>query len=132
MKVSKEALRTARQCLRMVLAKGTVNESAAKQIVSKFIAEKPRHYLGILSAFQRMLRLEIERRSATVESATPLDAAGRENVLNDLRKTHGADLVAEFKVNPALLGGLRIKLGSNVWDGSVKARLDLLRDRLSA
>ena len=64
MKVSKDALRTARQCIRLVIDNGTVNETTAHKIVTRFIAEKPRHYIGILSAFQRMLRLEMEKRHA--------------------------------------------------------------------
>ena len=48
----------------------------------------------------------------------------------DLRRRYGNDLTAEFKVNPELLGGMRVKVGSDVWDGSVKARLTELKNRL--
>lgn len=131
MKVSKEALRTSRQLIRLVLRDGAVNENTARAIVTRVAADKPRHYIGILSSFQRMLRLELAKRQAVVESAEPLVQHERDSVLNDLRAKHGADIQADFKTTPELLGGLRIKLGSTVWDGSVKARIDSLRSAFS-
>src|SRR5687768_3994869 len=59
MKISKEARRTARQLIRYTLRDGKVNEDTARRIVAKLIAEKPRHYAGILNAYSRLLRLEV-------------------------------------------------------------------------
>lgn len=132
MKIRKEALRTARQLIRLTLRDGRVNEDTAREVVAKITAEKPRHYLGILSGYQRMLRLEVEKRHAIVESAVELDEAGRKAILDELQKKHGADITADYKTNPALLGGLRVTLGSTVWDGSVKSRLDQFRDAVLA
>jgi F-type H+-transporting ATPase subunit delta len=132
MKISKEARRTARQLIRLTLRDGAVNEDTARQIVGKLIAEKPRHYLGILSAYQRMLRLEVEKRLAIVESAVELDGNERRSITSKLKKQHGADITTEFRVTPDLIGGLRIKLGSTVWDGSIKSRLDNFRNALAA
>ncbi len=132
MKVKKEALRSSRQLIRLVTRDGSIDESMAKTIVQKVATEKPRHYLGILSSFQRMLRLEFEKRQAVVESAEPLSPVEQDGVLSNLRSKHGADVRAEFKITPELLGGLRIKLGSTVWDGSVRARLDALTQAFSA
>lgn len=132
MKVSKDALRTARQFLRLTLRNGTLDHGAARTIVSKVIADKPRNYLGILNAYQRLLRLEIEKRHAIVESANELTGEEQTKVIRDLQYRHGQDVTTEFRVSPELLGGIRIKLGSNVWDGSVKSRLDALRGKVLA
>lgn len=131
MKIHKEALRTARQLIRLTIRDGGVNEDTAKQIVAKVIADKPRHYLGILAGYQRMLRLEVQKRHAIVESAVELDGNERRSISSKLKKQHG-DITSEFKTTPDLIGGLRVSLGSTVWDGSVKARLDRLRDALLA
>ena len=48
----------------------------------------------------------------------------------DLRARFGPDVTAEFRTSPGLIGGLRIRLGSDVLDGSVKARLDKLADAI--
>jgi F-type H+-transporting ATPase subunit delta len=132
MKVSKDAIRTARQFLRLTLRNGNLDLPAAKTIVEKVIADKPRNYLGILTSFQRLLRLEMEKRHAIVESATPLHETEQVTVTADLQLRHGSDITTEFRTNPDLLGGIRIKLGSTVWDGSVKSRLEALRDKVLA
>jgi F-type H+-transporting ATPase subunit delta len=132
MKVSKDALRTARQFLRLTLRNGNLDLPAAKTIVEKVIADKPRTYLGILTSFQRLLRLEMEKRHAIVESATPLPETEQVTVTADLQLRHGSDITTEFRTNPDLLGGIRIKLGSTVWDGSVKSRLEALREKVLA
>ncbi len=130
MKISKEAKRTARQLMRLTLREGRVNEETARTIIARIIAEKPRHYIGILSGFQRMLRLEVARRHAVVENATTLSNEECDAIRARLQAEHGADVTAEFRLNPELIGGMRVKLGSTVWDGSVKSRLDNLRASL--
>lgn len=132
MKVSKDALRTARQFLRLTLRNGNLDLATAKTIVEKVIADKPRNYLGILTSYQRLLRLEMEKRHAIVESATPLPETEQATVTADLQLRHGSDITTEFRTNPDLLGGIRVKLGSTVWDGSVRSRLDALRDKVLA
>ena len=132
MKVSKDALRTARQFLRLTLRNGNLDLLAAKTIVEKVIADKPRNYLGILTSFQRLLRLEMEKRHAIVESATPLPETEQVTITADLQLRHGSDITTEFRTNPDLLGGIRVKLGSTVWDGSIRSRLDALRDKVLA
>ena len=47
-----------------------------------------------------------------------------------LQKKFGDSLTTEFKTTPELIGGMRVKVGSDVWDGSVKAKLNRLSDRL--
>ena len=66
---------------------------------------KPRGYLQILSAYQRMLRLEVEKQHATIESAADLDAGLQNEVVSDLRGKYGDDLTTEFRSNPDLIGG---------------------------
>jgi F-type H+-transporting ATPase subunit delta len=59
-----------------------------------------------------------------VETAVALSDSERESVLSDLKGRLGADITADFRDVPDLLGGMRVKLGSTVWDSSIKARLD--------
>jgi F-type H+-transporting ATPase subunit delta len=48
----------------------------------------------------------------------------------NLKKKYGSDLTTDFVVNPQLLGGMRIRVGSDVWDGSVRNRLERLQQQL--
>ena len=126
MKVSKDARNLSRRLLRLSLTDGRLDESKARSLIQVVLTDKPRHYVGALQAFQNLLRLEQAKRQATIESATELDAGNQSSILASLRTKYGADINAEFRVNRELIGGLRIQLGSNVWDGTVQNRLDLL------
>jgi F-type H+-transporting ATPase subunit delta len=61
-----------------------------------------------------------------VESAVEIDDATRQRVLAGLARSYGTDLVVQYQINPALLGGLRIRVGNDVFDGSVQGRLTRL------
>jgi F-type H+-transporting ATPase subunit delta len=125
-KVTKQARREAKELFRSCLVKGVLDENRVRTAVQKTIELKPRGYVAILSHFQRLVRLELDRRSAKVESATPLAADLQASIQANLSRLYGAGLNISFAQNPALLGGLRIKVGSDVYDGSIQARLAAL------
>ena len=100
-------------------------------IASKLIESKPRNFVGILKDFQRLIRLEVEKRHALIESAADLDEGTRTQLCETLKAKYGGDLTTEFKVTPELIGGLRVKIGSDVWDSSVRARLGRLQAEMA-
>ncbi len=130
MKISKEARHFARELFQGSLSNGRLDASACSQLTDRLLAAKPRGYTQVLHEYTRLIRLELERRHALVESAVPLDAAHQAELKKDLLARFGDDITIEFQTNPALLGGLRIKVGSDVWDGSVSARLEALSKQL--
>ena len=130
MKASKEAIRAARKLMRLSVKDGQLDLGTAQTLAKRIAESKPRGYLGILSTFQRLLRLEVDKKHAVVESATELDANEGENIAESLRRKYGSELTTEFKTNPDLIGGLRVRVGSDVWDGSVKARLQSLSNKI--
>jgi F-type H+-transporting ATPase subunit delta len=105
-----------------------LDENKVRQAVQMVIARKPRGYVGILSHFERLVKLDIVRRTARVESALPLDGAMEGAISASLIRRYGPGLNIAFGHNPALLGGLRVKVGSDVYDGSVRARLNALAE----
>ena len=131
MKISKEARRTSRQLFRVCLVNGKLSETNVRTVVSKVASSKPRGYIGILENFARLVSAEIERSKAQVESASDLDAATRSTLQATLNQKYGRSLELDFSVNPELLGGMRVRVGSDVWDGSVKARLEALKNALA-
>ena len=130
MKASKEAVRAARKLMRLSVKDGQLDLGTAQSMVKRIADAKPRGYLGILSTFQRLLRLEIGKKHAVIESASVLDANEGEGIAENLRRKYGSDLTTEFKTNPDLIGGLRVRVGSDVWDGSVRARLQNLSNKI--
>jgi len=130
MKISKQARRDGKALFNTCKVNGVLDEGRVRQTVTAVIAQKPRGYVGILSHFQRLVKLDLERRTARIESATPLSEALTASVKANLAQRYGQGLSVNFAVNPALIGGLRVKVGSDVFDGSVRARLDALAETM--
>lgn len=128
MKISKPARREARQLFRSCLTDGVLDENRARQVVQLLAQQKPRGYLGILGQFQRLVRLDAANRASRVESAAPLGTEFQSALESDLKRIYGEGLSFTFSQRPELLGGLRIQVGRDVYDGSVLARLTALRE----
>ena len=126
MKISKQAQREARQLFRSCQVNGLLDETRVRRTVALVLEKKPRGCIGILSRLQRLVKLDLELHAARVESATPLPADLRAEVAARITKNYGAGVDISFKENPALIGGLRIQVGSDLYDGSLKTRLETL------
>lgn len=126
MKATKQARREATQLFRLCLVNGLLDENRARQAVQQIVAAKPRGYLATLSYFQRLVRLDYAGRTARVESALTLPADMQASVQTGLARVYGPGLSTSFADNPALIGGMRIRVGSDVYDGSVQSRLAAL------
>lgn len=131
MKLTKEARKVSRELFRQTFVDGRLDETRARAMVDEVARQKPRGYMSILKNYLRLLTAEISRRHALIESAQPLSSAEAASISSDLRARHGRDLTTDFKVTPELIGGLRIQIGSDVWDGSVRNRLNRLQENFS-
>jgi len=99
-----------------------------RQAVRLLIEKKPRGYHGILQHLQRLVKLDEASRSARVESAVALTEAQQQSVRESLVRLKGGEVTVEFAENAGLIGGMRVKVGDDVFDGSVKTRLASLSD----
>ena len=129
MKISKQAKREAKGLFRACLINGLLDEARVRQVVQQVLQVKPRGYLAALTHFERLLKLDLARRAARVETASPLPADLQAEAQASLTSTYGAGLNIAFAQNPALIGGMRIKVGSDVYDGSIQARLANLQEQ---
>lgn len=128
MKISKQARRDAKQIFRSTIVNGALDEDRARKAVSAVLQQKPRGYVAILSHFQRLVKLEMARRAAKVESAAALSTQEQASIQENLTRRYGPGLKLVFTQNPGLIGGLRVQVGSDVYDGSVQGRLNALRE----
>jgi F-type H+-transporting ATPase subunit delta len=130
MKISRESRKMAREMFRLSCEDGRLVGARAVAIASRVAELRPRGAVGTLKEFAKRVRLELARRHATVESATPLSPEQTSQINKQLAVRFGSDLSAEFHVTPELIGGLRVQVGSDVWDGSVAARLTALKKQI--
>jgi F-type H+-transporting ATPase subunit delta len=129
MKQSRKARRAARQLYQLCLVDGLLDDGRVRLVARRVAASGRRGALPILSGFQRLVRLERDRHTAIIESAVPLAGSVRDAVQDGLARVYGRGLETSFGQNPALIGGMRIKVGSDVYDGTVRARLAALAAR---
>jgi F-type H+-transporting ATPase subunit delta len=130
MKINKETRQLSKELLRASFTDGQLDSGRISSLVKSLIEKKPRHYIQVLEAYKRLLRLEVEKRTATIETATELSPESGQQIVSNLKRRYGGDLTARFVVNPELLGGMRIRVGSDVWDSSVRNRLHRLQQQL--
>ena len=130
MRANKKVKRTARGLFRLCLVDGVLNDERTRQVARALAGSRQRGALRVLSDFQRLVRIERDRHTARVESATPLADNLRDAVQSRLARTYGETLEMSFGENPELIGGIRIRVGSDVYDGSIRAKLTALASRL--
>jgi F-type H+-transporting ATPase subunit delta len=116
--------------LRLCVVDGVLDEDRVRLVARRLAASRRRGSLAVLSVFQRLVRLDRDRHAALIESATPLAADLREGIRRHLSGKYGPAVHADFVETPALIGGMRIRVGSDVFDSSVRARLASLEAHL--
>jgi F-type H+-transporting ATPase subunit delta len=131
MRISKQARREAKQLFRAAQVNAVLDEGRVRMTVDELIARKPRGYVAILSHLERLVKLDIIRRNARIESVIPLDGAIEGTLKAALTRRYGPGLQFSFGVNPDLIGGMRVQVGSDVYDGSIRAKLTELQDNFS-
>jgi F-type H+-transporting ATPase subunit delta len=130
MKINKEIRQLSREMLRASFTDGQLDRGKIASLVQSLITKRPRHFIDILQYYKRLLRLEIEKRHAKIESSTELNPKAAFDIGARLKRKYGDDLTTEFVVDPTLLGGIRVRVGSDVWDGTLRNRLERLQQEL--
>jgi F-type H+-transporting ATPase subunit delta len=130
MKISKQSRRDGKALFNACRVNGVLDEARIRQAMSLVIAQKPRGYVATLHHFHRLVKLDLARRSAVVESAAPLTPALQDNVKASLTALRGSGLNVAFAVAPGLIGGMKVRVGSDIYDGSVAGRLAALESSL--
>jgi F-type H+-transporting ATPase subunit delta len=123
---TKRAQREAKQLFRLCLVDGMLEEGRTRQVAQSILTAGYRSCAAILTEFLRLVRLDQTQHAARVESAVPLPPDLRAGIETSLTRRYGPGLTIVFADRPALIGGVRIQVGSNVYDGSILARLTAL------
>jgi F-type H+-transporting ATPase subunit delta len=123
MKTVKQTKREAKRLFRLCFINGLLDESRVRQVAQRIIDAKRRAGQALLYHLLYLVKLDRARHTAEVESSIPLPDDLRTSIQADLARQYGPGISTSFAQDPALIGGMRIKVGSDVYDGSVKAGL---------
>jgi F-type H+-transporting ATPase subunit delta len=126
MKTTRRSRRAARRLYRACLVGGLLDEGRARQVVDRVAGARRRGSLPILAHFRRLVQLDRDRHRAVVESALPLPEDLRTSVERGVAQVYGPGVSMAFAQDPGLIGGMRVKVGSDVYDGSVRGALSTL------
>jgi F-type H+-transporting ATPase subunit delta len=128
MTISKSIKREAAQLVKLCRVAGVLDDDRVRQVARHVSAARLRKSPALLSQFLRLVRLDRAQHTANVESATPLPADLRMATEASLRRMYGPGLMISFTDQPSLIAGMRIRVGSDLYDGSVLAKLAALED----
>jgi len=121
------ALREAKRMFHLCFVNGTLNEDRVRHAVQIVLKSRRRGYLLLLGYFQKLVKNNRIQHTAQVESAVSVPMDLQEKIQDSLVRTHGPEIHTMFSLNPALIGGMRIQVGSDVYDGSVEYGLEALQ-----
>lgn len=127
MKYSKQTRRDAKKLFRACQIDGLLNEARVRAAMQSVLQVKPKDYVPLLGCFHRLIKLDLGRRAAVIESVVPLAASMQEQLKSQLTRRHGPGLEFSFNQVPGLIGGMRVRVGSDVYDSSIEAKLSELR-----
>ena len=130
MRTTRHAKRDATRLWRLCLVNGRADPGRIRLVVDRLADAGGARSAVTLSCVLRLLRLEEAKWSARVETATPLEDGQRQAIEDGLARRYGSAVDTTFVVEPALVGGVRLTVGSDVYDGSIRARLAALEARL--
>ncbi|MFZ0863299.1 MAG: F0F1 ATP synthase subunit delta [Candidatus Sulfotelmatobacter sp.] len=127
MKTPKQAAWEANKLFRFCVVSGKLNEERVREVVRRVLESRRRGYLAILRQLQRLLKIEYAQHTAKVECAVLLPSDLQATVKTGLESIYGQGIRTFFITNPRLIGGMRIQVGSDVYDGSVLSGLVALQ-----
>jgi F-type H+-transporting ATPase subunit delta len=123
MRRGKRVKREAKQFFRLCVVKDHLDESRLHEVVQQIASGKLRTRPAILEELLHLTKLDQARHAARIESAVPMSPDLQSAIRATLVRRFASELTTDFAVNPALIGGVRIQVGSNVYDGSIRAGL---------
>jgi F-type H+-transporting ATPase subunit delta len=86
----------------------------------------------VASAWRALVQQQSGVRTAEIVTVRELGAKERDALAAEVAKLAGAQISASYKIDPAILGGTVVRIGSTVYDGSVRGRLERLKEALMA
>src|SRR5947207_12252470 len=91
MKINKEIRQLSREMLRASFTDGQLDAGRTRSLVDSLIEKKPRNYIDVLKNYRRLLRLELEKRRARVETASELDSTTSSELVANLKKKYRSE-----------------------------------------
>jgi F-type H+-transporting ATPase subunit delta len=126
MRASQKSRQFARQLFRLSLANGQVSAERVAAVLAHLQRQPPRQPLEVLKAYHRLIAAQLARNHALVEHAGPITDDILRAVAAVLTQQYERPIAATARPNPALIAGLRIRVGDDVLESSIASQLAAL------
>ena len=128
MRPSKESQQFARQLFRLSLAEGQVSAERVSAVLAHLSRQPPRQPLAVLRHYQRLITTQLARNSALVEHGGAIDDSLLRSLEAAFTRKYQRPITASARPNPALIAGLRIRIGDDLYESSIASQLAALSD----
>jgi F-type H+-transporting ATPase subunit delta len=123
---SKKAQQFARQLFTMSIVNGVVSPDRVSGVLQYVDKHKVANPIIVLKAYARLVENELAKSRAVVEHAGAIGEATLAAIASTMTKKYSRPVTATAKPNPALLAGVRVQVGDDVYESSVASQLAAL------
>ncbi len=123
---AKKAQMLARQLFKLSLVDGTVSTDRVAGVLAYVEKHKLANPVMVLRAYRRLVVTELAKSHAIVEHAGAIQDATLAGIAAALTQKYRRPVTAAAKANPALLAGLRVKVGDDIYESSIAGQLAAL------
>lgn len=121
-----KARQLARQLFKLSLVDGVVSPDRVTEVLEYVEKTKPASPALVLQAYHHLVATELAKSEALVEHAGSVDRGILEGIASHMSSRYDRKIKAIAKPNSALIAGLRVKVGDDVYESSVSSRLQAL------
>lgn len=122
----KQAQQLARQLFKLSIVDGNLSAQQVAGVLEYIEHHRPVNTLAVLKFYQRLVAAEVARSQAVVEHAGPIGAAVLADIARAMTAKYGRNVASVARRNDALLAGLRVRVGDDVYESSVAGQLSSL------
>jgi len=121
-----KARQLARQLFKLSLVDGVISSDRVAGVLEYVEKTKPASTTLVLQAYRHLVATELAKSEARVEHAGSVDKAMLDGIASQMSGRYSRPITATAKPNPALIAGLRVKVGDDVYESSIASRLQAL------
>ena len=126
MAADKQTKLLAKQLFKLSLVNGVVSPEQVTGVLGWVEKHTPHRPVALLKAYQHRIALELAKSRAEVEHAGPISDATLRQIEAAMTKRYARPVTATAKPNAKLLAGLRVRVGSDIYESSVAGQLATL------
>ncbi len=126
MRADKKTKLLAKQLFKLSLVNGAVSPEQVTGVLGYIEQAAPRQSLALLQLYHRAIATELAKSNAVVEHAGPVSDAALQSIAAAMTRKYSRPVAASAKANPQLLAGLRVRVGSDVYESTVAGQLATL------